>query len=140
MHRPDYEIYTFKRGKVQCWAFDVEYYGHYVAFSQEEIEKKVVSIKRQVAIKLREIEARNAAYYARLNQQTEVLLAELKAARENKTHPDDTPARPKKEIIRAVRDMLLMGATNVQILEAVPETNLRTISHVRHHMETKNML
>lgn len=140
MHRPDYEIYTFKRGKMQYWAFDVEYYGHYVALSQEEIEKKVVSIKRQVAIKLREIEARNAAYYARLNQQTEVLLAELKAARENKTRPDDVPARPKKEIIRAVRDMLLMGATNVQILEAVPETNLRTISHVRHHMEVKNML
>ena len=140
MHRPDYEIYTFKHGKVQYWAFDVEYYGHYVAFSQEEIEKKVVSIKRQVAIKLREIEARNAAYYARLNQQTETLLAELKAVHENKVCPDKAPMRPKKEIICAVRDMLLMGATNVQILEAVPETNLRTISHVRHHMEVKKML
>lgn len=140
MHRPDYEIYTFKHGKVQYWAFDVEYYGHYVALSKEEIEKKIIFIKKQVANKLREIEARNAAYYAKLNKDTEKLLAELKAARDRKLYTSDEPIRPKKEVICMVRDMLLMGATNVQILEAIPETNLRTISHVRHHLESKNML
>lgn len=140
MHRPDYEIYTFKRGRVQYWAFDVEYYGHYVAFSQEEIEKKLKVIRRQVANRLKEIEARNAAYYAKLNKDSEELLAELRALRENKLCIDNTSTKSKKEIICAVRDMLLMGATNIQILEAIPETNLRTVSHVRHHMEIKKML
>lgn len=142
MHRADYEIYTFNNGDTKYWAFDVEYFGHYIAKSEQEILEKVEKVKIKVANRLKEIDRLNAEYYERLNRQTEELMAALKEYREfKKNYKIEIPRlSEKKEMLRLVRDMMLMGATDKQVLDAVPDTNPRIVSHVRSHLRAKNLL
>lgn len=141
MRHADYEVYTVRRGDRKYWAFDVEYFGHFVAKSKAGLARKMIAVKRQVANRLEEIDRLNAAYYRKLNKDMEDLLRTAKELRASKKHePIDVSGPSKKEIICQVRDMLLMGASDVQILEAIPDTNMRTISHVRYHLVAKKLL
>ena len=81
MHRPDYEIYTFVINGIKYWAFDVEYFGHYVARSEREILEKVKRVKIRVQLKLEEIERENQAYYEQIEQAQEKIKKGLRAQR-----------------------------------------------------------
>lgn len=142
MRRPDYEIYTFKRGIMQYWAFDVEYFGHYVARSEEEILQKVDVVKMRVANRLKEIEIENKLYYERLNRETEKMLKALREYKDFKAREESRLQAyvDKREMICHIRDMLLMGASNLEIMEAEPDASIRTISHVRSHLVAKKLL
>lgn len=142
MRRADYEIYTFNHGGVKYWAFDVEYFGHYVAKSEQEILEKVDKIKVKVADRLREIDRLNAEYYERLNRETEELAKALKEYRESRNSNRLQTRSPldKREMLQEVRDMLLMGATLDEVLDAVPDANARIVSHVRSHLHAKKLL
>ncbi len=141
MRHADYEVYPVRHGDKTYWAFDVEYFGHFVAKSKAGVARKIIAVKQQVANRLEEIDRLNEAYYRRINREMDELLRTAKEIRAAKKRiPIDVSGPSKKEIICQVRDMLLMGATNVQILEAIPDTNLRTISHVRHYLVAKNLL
>ena len=142
MYRADYEIYTFNHGGTKYWAFDVEYFGHYVAKSEQEILDKIKAVKFRVAERLKEIDRLNTEYYERLNRETEELATALKEYREFKrNYKIETPRlSEKKEMLRTVRDMLLMGYSDKQVLSAVPDTNPRIVSHVRSHLHAKNLL
>lgn len=138
MRHADYEVYPVRRGDKTYWAFDVEYFGHFVAKSKAGIARKIIAVKRQVASRLEEIDRLNEAYYRRINREMEELLRLAKEQRTQKQTGE--PGMSKKEIVTQVRDMLLMGASDIQILEAVPDTNMRTISHVRYHLIAKKLL
>lgn len=141
MRHADYEIYTVRRGDRRYWAFDVEYFGHYTAKSKAGLVRKMVAVKRQVANRLEEIDRLNEAYYRRINKAMEDLLLTAKQQRaNNKREPIDVSGPSKKEILCMVRDLMLMGKSDVEILEAVPDTNMRTISHVRYHLTIKKLL
>ena len=79
MYRPDYEIYTFIKDGIKYWAFDVEYFGHYVAKSEKEILKKIDRVKIQVQLKLEEIERENQEYYKNIARAQAKTRAELRA-------------------------------------------------------------
>ena len=138
MRHADYEIYPVRHGDKVCWAFDVEYFGHYVAKSKAGAARKIIAVKQQVARRLEEIDQLNEAYYRKINSAMDELLRLAKEQRTQKQTGEQ--GLSKKEIIIRVRDMLLMGASDIQILEAVPDTNMRTISHVRYHLIAKNLL
>lgn len=141
MRHADYEVYTIRRGDRTYWAFDVEYFGHYVAKSKAGLARKMIAVKQQVANRLEEIDRLNAAYYRRLNNEMEDLLRTAKEIRAAKKHePIGVSGPSKKEIICQVRDMLLMGASNLEILRAIPDANPRTISQIRYHLTAKNLL
>lgn len=138
MRHADYEVYPVRRGDKTYWAFDVEYFGHFVAKSKAGIARKIIAVKRQVANRLEEIDRLNEAYYRRINREMDELLRLAKEQRTQKQTGES--GMSKKEIVTQVRDMLLMGASDLQILEAVPDTNMRTISHVRYHLIAKKLL
>lgn len=78
----DYEIYKIRcyDGKIR-YAFDVEYYGHYVCNTIDEARKKVDVVRMRVRHTLEEIEKQNQRYYDRLANKEEKMLRELKAAK-----------------------------------------------------------
>jgi len=138
MRHADYEVYPVRHGDKTYWAFDVEYFGHFVVKSKAGIVKKIIAVKQQVAKRLEEIDRLNEAYYKRINREMDEL---LRLAKEQRTQKQTgSPSLSRKEIIYRVRDMLLMGASDVEILEAIPDTNMRTISHVRYHLIAKKLL
>lgn len=81
MYRPDYEIYTFTKDGIKYWAFDVEYFGHYTATSEQEILQKLERVKLRVQLKLEEIERANQEYYRSIARAQSKTRAELRAQR-----------------------------------------------------------
>ena len=77
--REDFEIYTTRGydGKIR-YAFNVEYYGHYVCDTMEQAVKKVEIVKQRVKRRLEDIERQNRAYYKRLELKQRIMLKELK--------------------------------------------------------------
>lgn len=142
MRRADYEIYTFKHNGIQYWAFDVEYFGHYVARSKKEILEKIDVVKLKVAIRLEEIDRLNKEYYERLNRESEKLALALKEYHEFRkaNKPDPITPMNRQKMLCRVRDMLMAGATYQEILDAVPDSSVRVVSHVRSHLRAKNLL
>lgn len=82
--REDFEIYPIRTydGKVK-YAFNVEYYGHYVCDTMEKAQQKVIRVRQQVKRRLEEIEEQNQAYYKKISRQERMMLHELRKAKES---------------------------------------------------------
>lgn len=78
----DYEIYKIRcyDGKIR-YAFDVEYYGHYVCNTIEQARKKVDVVRVRVQHTLEEIEKQNQQYYDKLAKKEQKILQQLKTAK-----------------------------------------------------------
>lgn len=141
--REDYEPYEIKSGEKTYWCFDVEYYGHYICQSKEELRNEIKRVKKEVAGVLKNIEKQNEAYYKRLSQEQEILQAQLREARQRKLkNQEDIPEKSKVQINaerEQIREYIRRGYNNGKILLLMPESSMRTISHVRLWYEKKEL-
>ena len=134
--REDFEIYPIRGydGKIR-YAFNVEYYGHYVCDSMEAAIKKVERVKMQVKRRLEEIERQNQAYYRSLERQQAKMRAELKQAKNicnTKRIKTTTELNKRKQI---VRNLIHKGYNNEQIMLRHPDIPLNSIVHIRSAIE-----
>ncbi len=139
--REDFEIYTIRcqDGKIR-YAFNVEYYGHYVCDTMEAAEQKVIRVRQQVKQRLQEIERQNKEYYKKLEQKQNKLLMALKEAKISDkeyrvAHAEEIRIRKQK-----IRSMIFKGYTNEEIMLRHPEFPLRSISHIRSAIEKASSL
>lgn len=144
MRHADYEIYTFIHNGIKYWAFDVEYFGHYVAKSEKEILRKVDATKLKVQLRLQEIDKLNKEYYKRLEAQEKAQQKSLKDYRKYKNNllvsMDLNEKRYKKEQNDTIRSLLLAGMNINEILKMFPNVPRRTIAQVYSHLQRKNLL
>lgn len=144
MRHADYEIYTFIHNGIKYWAFDVEYFGHYVAKSEKEILRKVDATKLKVQLRLQEIDKLNKEYYKRLEAQEKARQKSLKDYRKYKNNllvsMDLNEKRYKKEQNDTIRSLLLAGMNIKEILKMFPNVPRRTIAQVYSHLQRKNLL
>lgn len=141
--REDYEPYEIKSGGKTYWCFDVEYYGHYICQSKEELRSEIKRVKKEVAGVVKRIERENAAYYKRLEQQEKLRQQQLHEARARKIKAqEDAPTKSKTQINaerEQIREYIRRGYNNGKILLLMPETSMRTVAHVRHWYEKKEL-
>ena len=141
--REDYEPYTIQSGGKTYWCFDVEYYGHYICQSKEELQSEIKRVKKEVAGVIKQIEKENAAYYKRLEAQEKLRQQQLREARQRKLKSqEENPSKSKIEINaerEQIREYIRRGYNNGKILLLMPETSMRTVAHVRHWYEKKEL-
>lgn len=140
--REDYEPYEIKSNGKTYWCFDVEYYGHYICQSKEELVAEIKRVKKEVASVVKDIEKQNEVYYEQLAKQEELLLAQLREAWERKQRVDKQiqEHKTKQQIWserEQIREYIRRGYSNGKILLLMPESSRRTISHVRLWHERK---
>jgi PHD/YefM family antitoxin component YafN of YafNO toxin-antitoxin module len=141
--REDYEPYTIKSNGKTYWCFDVEYYGRYICQTEEELKAEIKRVKKEVKGVLKDIEKQNADYYKRIEQQEKILQQQLKEARQRQLKALEEPTKKSKVQINAereqIREYIYRGYNNGKILLLMPETSMRTIAHVRHWLEKKEL-
>lgn len=140
--REDYEPYTIQSNGRTYWCFDVEYYGHYICGSKEELKEEIKRVKKEVAGLVKRIEKQNAAYYKRMAEREDILRQQLKEARERKLRTEQElishKSKQKSSAEREqIREYIRRGYSNGKILLLMPESSMRTISHVRLWYEKK---
>ena len=112
MRHADYEIYTFKCNGVVYYAFDIEYFGHYVAKSKEEILLKLDAARKRVQLKLEEIEEANKEYYHRLEVKQQMLkdfLSDYHKSRRPVLYQEAANKRLQARTIKKIKTMLKEG-------------------------------
>jgi hypothetical protein len=110
----DFEIWFDE--ETQRYRFSVEYWGGYGAKTLEEIELKVKVVRNQVKARLREIDAQNKAYYAKLARQEYLLKQALKEHRDRSSLEEEvaySDLHPSEQ--RIVRRMIRNGADELEI-------------------------
>lgn len=141
--REDYEPYEIQSNGKTYWCFDVEYYGHYVCQTKEELTAEIKRVKKEVAGVIKQIEKENAVYYKRLEQQERILQEQLRETRQRKLKIEEEKSKKSKVQIRAereqIREYIRRGYNNGKILLLMPESSMRTISHVRLWYEKKEL-
>ena len=142
--REDYEPYTIQSNGKTYWCFDVEYYGHYICQSKEELDAEVKRVKKEVAGLIKRIEKQNEAYYKRMEEREEILRIQLKESRERRRRAEkyinEHKSKRETSIEREqIREYIRRGYNNGKILLLMPETSMRTISHVRLWYKKKEL-
>lgn len=144
MRHADYEIYTFEHNGIKYWAFDVEYFGHYVAKSEPQILHKLDKVKIKVQLRLEEIDRLNKEYYERLAAQDAAVKKNLKDYRKYKKNIhknlDLSEKRYHLEQVQTLKKLLLSGFSLNDVTKVFPTMPRRTIAQVYSHLQRKNLL